>query len=491
MSYIYGKLNKQIERVGLSAGETATASVRIEDNVIYVDSKLNALDSVLDLDSEAGVQNKVITNEFIKLQDLITNSVGTISQAISLIDAIGVKLENKLDSRLSELDEFDKRLDQVEAASVDEINAIKLTLNKLTDDINQNIVNLILTKQELNIAISKLNSEYADEIQLLKEADLVINNALEQINNQLNTQLSIISKQINSDKENTDNKISEIESIISVISETVNSINNNISIITGSISNSQSEVDQKINDLTTKQITDVDNLQSQITNVVENITIIDAKADEHYTELSTRIQEEKYRNDENTQQFEALLVAYARLENRPSISLSDVTASINDDNYALKIQLVDEEGNGLGKGTTVTLPVDKIREGLASEEYVVTNINELTQQLNDIATEVTSLNTTVDNKADTDTVITEIAKLESLISTTENVCKEYAEDKDTALKTELETAIAEAETSAKKYADSKTEDLRAIIEEIIQDTEIDFSNIKFIDGGNASTVNLT
>lgn len=39
MDYLYGKLNKSLEKANYTGGETETADVRVSDSIIYVDVK--------------------------------------------------------------------------------------------------------------------------------------------------------------------------------------------------------------------------------------------------------------------------------------------------------------------------------------------------------------------------------------------------------------------------------------------------------------------
>lgn len=121
-------------------------------------------------------------------------------------------------------------------------------------------------------------------------------------------------------------------------------------------------------------------------------------------------------------------------------------------------------------GSTITVLVEY--PGSTNYERTVTEhtitVGVPAMDTTQLENKVAELKEAVDTKADASTLTEKLAELTTLITNVEQAAKDYADEMDAALKTELEQAIKDAKDAATKYADDAVkaakEELNAKIE---------------------------
>lgn len=215
MSGLYGKLNKEVEKVSLRGGETPTASVRVEDNIIYVDHKA---DRVLDATSDRPVQNKTLASRFANMDASLLHMKESFEEQWALIR----HLHNVVEEQVKLVAQYNQESIERDAELLEKILELKAELErdianlatfiaryeeelshlKASDAANETAINALRTAYEIKMAeldatdasiradIKNFKEVYEETVDALKDEDYLLHSRIDDLTAQYNQKMS-------------------------------------------------------------------------------------------------------------------------------------------------------------------------------------------------------------------------------------------------------------------------------------------------------------
>ena len=215
MSGLYGKLNKEVEKVSLRGGETPTANVRVEDNIIYVDHKA---DRVLDATSDRPVQNKTLASRFANMDASLLHMKESFEEQWALIR----HLHNVVEEQVKLVAQYNQESIERDAELLEKILELKAELErdianlatfiaryeeelshlKASDAANENAINALRTAYEIKMAeldatdasiradIKNFKEVYDETVDALKDEDYLLHSRIDDLTAQYNQKMS-------------------------------------------------------------------------------------------------------------------------------------------------------------------------------------------------------------------------------------------------------------------------------------------------------------
>ena len=215
MSGLYGKLNKEVEKVSLRGGETPTASVRVEDNIIYVDHKA---DRVLDATSDRPVQNKTLASRFANMDASLLHMKESFEEQWALIR----HLHNVVEEQVKLVAQYNQESIERDAELLEKILELKAGLErdianlanfiaryeeelshlKASDAANENAINALRAAYEIKMAeldatdasiradIKNFKEVYDETVDALKDEDYLLHSRIDDLTAQYNQKMS-------------------------------------------------------------------------------------------------------------------------------------------------------------------------------------------------------------------------------------------------------------------------------------------------------------
>lgn len=316
---LYGKLNKEVEYVSLRGGETDTASVRVEDNIIYVDHKA---DRVLDTTSDRPVQNKTLASRFENMDasllcmkesleeqwQLIRHLHSVVEEQVKLVAQYNqesierdVELLEKILELKAELERDIANLANFIARYEEELSHLKAS-----DAANENAINALRTAYEIKMAeldatdasiradIKNFKEVYDETVDALKDEDYLLHSRIDDLTAQYNQKMSELDakdaeivqsildaiEQHNQDiRALTEKHTSELDALAKRHDSEMDALENkhdsDIADVrqehTDSVASIESKYDAKIEELTNKHNTELSNLNSALTATISQL----------------------------------------------------------------------------------------------------------------------------------------------------------------------------------------------------------------------------
>lgn len=278
MSGLYGKLNKEVEKVSLRGGETPTANVRIENNIIYVDHKA---DRVLDVTSDRPVQNKTLASKFSGLDESLATMKESIDKQWSLVRHLNAVIGEQVEL----VAKYNAESIERDADLLDKIMEVK---HELEEDI-VNLANFI--------------ARYEEELSHLKDVD----KANEEATTALRAAYDIKMAELDA----TDDSIREdISNFKKVYDETVNAFTNEDIRINSRIDDLTIIYNQKMSDLDAK---DAEIVQSIVDAIAQHNQDIANLLDKHNQDIADVRQEQSDSIGELTEKYDTKIASMEEL----------------------------------------------------------------------------------------------------------------------------------------------------------------------------------
>lgn len=278
MDYIYGKLNKEAEKVVYKGGRTESASVIVDNstNTIYVDTQSSVVDSALDNKSTNAIQNKVVSSELARIEkhveetnSAVVNSLLTYNTKISrLSDSVDTLKENVVASN---------------AQYTESIAAINATIATQTAEIEKlkslEALSNIQSQVDANtLSIGILNDKLVDRVASLTEVDAELQDSINSVRLSVNAETTarqLALQSIESELSSIENDIKSIQELIeetdvatqdqldeisTSITSRINELSDSITLLSGVVSENNQNTTDSLSDLDLR----CDNLSASI-----------------------------------------------------------------------------------------------------------------------------------------------------------------------------------------------------------------------------------
>ena len=465
MDYIYGKLNKEVERVSYKGGKTESASVVIDNitNTIYVDTQSSVVDSALNNESTNAIQNKVVSSEIARIEKhaeetnaVVVNTLLTCDTKISkLSESVDAIKENVFASN-AQYTESIAAINATIATQTAEIEKLK-SLESLSDIQSQVDAN--------TLSIGILNDKLVSEIASLSEVDAELQASINSVRSSVAAEttarqlaLQTIESELGSIKD-------DVKNIQTVIEETNVATQDQLDAISTSVTSRINELSDSItllssvvsenNEDTTESLSALDSRCDNLSASIEELrTYINTYVSETFAsdiknindELSAIRSDIESHSDDVSQLREDTEHAMADAENALRADLQDLSDDLNDAKSA-HTTLSQE----------LQFAVDEL-EGKISQLDRTTN-----SQIEDVNKSITE--SVAEAKAYTDESVQKtVAVMGSVESLVEELSAEFAAHNQDQLKTIAELRIADAdnELNISKLSEETTASIFAL-----------------------------
>lgn len=419
MDYIYGKLNKEVEKVAYKGGTTSSAQVSVDNstNTIYVDTNSGIVDSYLSKDSTNPVQNKVITTKvselesgFIRLNEQVVNRLVAYNDEIDSIadtvtnlskdfSSLSEGTSSQISDILTKIEATNNVVKELQESSVtgDIENAVEkntLDIGVLNDTTNKAIIDLKNEDEKLRVDISDLfdaiDSEHIERINALRGIDSHLNNIqleIEDLSTQISNNDVATSEELESLSTFLLKKIEEVKQSITDVSQVCLTRDNELADQINALKLKDDELSSSIEDIklyvnqtisnTTNQ--DIETLKTDISIIRGQLTALQLSYRSSVDDIFAIMQKLK----EHEEQIVALQSDVSDVRNQMIVSVGQLDNKINR-NYITLNDDIDTLNNKVGE-------VDLTKKGSLADQ-----INELhghlvvaLSQLDDIQADIT------------------------------------------------------------------------------------------------------
>lgn len=426
MDYIYGKLNKEVERVSYKGGQTQSATVFVDNatNTIYVDTQSSVVDSTLNNESTNAVQNKVVSSELARIEKNAEETNAAVVNALLTYD-------NKLSKLSDSVDAIKENVIASNAQYTESIAAINTTIATQTAEIEKlkslEALSGIQSQVDANtLSIGILNDKLVSDVASLSEVDAELQASINSVRLSVTEETAARQLALQSIESELSSIKNDVKSVQALIEETDVATQDQLDAISASVT-------------------------SRINELSDSITLLSSVVSENNEDTTDSLSELDIRCDNLSASIEELRTY---INTYVSETFEADIQSINDELTAIKSDIESHSDD-----------INKLREDtehaiVDTENTLRSDLQDLSDDLNDAKSAHTTLSQELQSAVD---------ELEGKISQLDRNTKTQIEN--------VNKSVTDSLAEAKAYTDEcvqKTVTVVSSVESLVEELSTEF-----------------